>query len=104
VYNDSADFEMVAGLGVIVFHLHDCDSLKGKRKIVKSIITRLKNTFNASVAEVGDNDDRRRARIGVAFIGNDRKVINAKLDKLFNAAEGLGGAVVTDTQMEIISL
>ena len=30
---------MVLGTGKITFNLHDCHSLKGKRKIVKAIIT-----------------------------------------------------------------
>jgi len=95
---------MVAGLGIITFRLHDCHSLKSKRKIVKSIINRLRNNFNASVAETGSNDVHQRAEIGLAFVGNDRKVINSKIDKAFNLAEDLGLAEVIDTEMEIINL
>jgi hypothetical protein len=38
------------------------------------------------------------------MVGSDRRMINAKLDKVFNFADGLGLAEMTDTQMEIISL
>ena len=95
---------MVAGLGIITFRLHDCHSLKSKRKIVKSIINKLRNNFNASVAETGSNDVHQRAEIGLAFVGNDRKVINSKIDKAFNMAEDLGLAEVIDMEMEIINL
>ena len=95
---------MIVGVGIITFRLHDCHSLKGKRKIVKSIISRLRNNFNASVAEVGSNDNHQRAEIGVSLVGNDPRLINSKLDKLFNLADELGLAEIIDTEMEIIHL
>lgn len=95
---------MVVGIGRIVYRIHDCRSLKGKRKVVKAIIMRLRNKFNASIAEVGANDMHQRAEIGFCMIGNDRAVVNSKVDKLFNMAEDLGLAEVIDMEMEIISL
>jgi uncharacterized protein YlxP (DUF503 family) len=95
---------MVAGLGVITFRLHGCRSLKGKRKVVKSIIQRLRNNFNASVAEVGSNDIHQRAVIGFALIGNDRMLINSKIDKIFNLADEFKQAEIIDSEMEIINL
>ena len=95
---------MVAGLGTITFRLHDCRSLKGKRKIVKSIISRLRNNFNASVAEVESNDIYQKAVIGFSLVGNNRKVINSKIDKIFNLAEELNLAEIIDSEMEIINL
>ncbi|UCD33343.1 MAG: DUF503 domain-containing protein [Desulfobacterales bacterium] len=95
---------MVTGLGVITFRLHDCRSLKGKRKIVKSIITQLRNNFNVSVAEVGSNDVYQRAVIGFALVGNNRMIINSKIDKIFNLADELGLAEIIDSDMEIINI
>ena len=95
---------MVAGLGIITFRLHDCRSLKGKRKIVKSIISRLRNNFNVSVAEIEANDIYQKAVIGFALVGNNRKVINSKIDKIFNLADELNLAEIIDSEMEIINL
>jgi uncharacterized protein YlxP (DUF503 family) len=95
---------MVVGLGMITFRLHDCRSLKGKRKVVKTVINQIRNTFNASVAEVGLNDVHQRAKIGFALVGNERAVINSKIDKIFNLAEELGVAEVIETEMELINL
>ena len=95
---------MVVGIGIITIRLHDCRSLKGKRKVVKSIISRMRNNFNASVAEVGLNDIHQRAEIGFTLVGNDKTLINSKIDKIFNLVEDLGLAEVIDTEMEIISL
>ncbi len=95
---------MVVGLGNIQLRLHDCRSLKGKRKVVKAIIQRIRNNFNVSVAEVGSNDIHQKAEIGFALVGNDRKVINSKIDKIFNLTDALGLAEVIDTDMEIITI
>ena len=88
---------MVVGLGIITLRLHDCRSLKGKRKVVKSIIKQMQNHFNLSAAEVGANDVYQRAEIGFALVGNDRGVINSKLDKVLNMVDGLGLAEMIDT-------
>ena len=98
------EYSMVVGIGIITFRLHDCRSLKGKRKIIKSIISRLQNKFNASVAEIGFNDIYQRSQVGFSMVGNNRKVVNSKIDKIFNAADELGLAEIIDTEMEIISI
>ena len=95
---------MVVGTGLIILRLHDCRSLKGKRKVVKAMISRLRNNFNLSVAEVGANDIYQRAEIGFSLVGNDGSLINSKIDKIFNLAEDLGLAEIIETEMEIIHL
>ena len=99
-----SEANMVVGIGLITFRLHECRSLKGKRKVVKSIISRLRNNFNASVAEVGSNDIYQRADIGFSLVGNNKAVINSKIDKLINLADDLGLAEIIDTEMEIIHI
>lgn len=95
---------MVVGLGIITFRLNDCRSLKSKRKIVKSVISKLQNNFNASVAEVDSNDIYDEAIIGFAFVGNDKAVVNSKIDKAFSFADGLGLAEIVNTEMELINI
>ena len=95
---------MAVGIGLITFRLHECHSLKEKRGVVKAIVARLRNQFNASVAEVAANDVHQRAVVGFALVGNDKAVINSKIDKLFNLAEELGLAEVIDSQMELFTV
>ena len=94
---------MVVGTGKINFRLFDVHSLKEKRKIVKSIIGRIKNKFNVSIAEVDMNDNHQWAQIGYSIVGNDNRLVNAKMDKVINMADDLGLAMVADTEIEIIS-
>ncbi len=95
---------MVVGIGIITLRLHDCRSLKSKRRIVKSIISQLRNNFNASVAEVGSNDIYQKSEIGFSLVGNDKKIVNSKIDKIFNMTDALGLAEIIDVEMEIFNL
>ena len=95
---------MVVGTGWIQLRLFDVRSLKAKRKIVKSMVQRLKNSFNISIAEVDLNDSHDWAVIGFCLVGNDARVVNAKLDKIVAMADDLGLAMVADSGFEIIHL
>ncbi len=94
---------MVAGICTITLVIHDNHSLKGKRKVLKSLIDKVKNRFNVSIAEVGSNDAWQRAEIGLSAVGNDRVFINSVMDKAVNFIEGLEIAEVTDYHIELIS-
>ena len=95
---------MVVGIGTITFRLHDCRRLKGKRKVLKSVIARTRNNFNVSMAEVAFQDVYQKSAVGFALVGNDQRVINAKMDKLINLVDGMGLAEMIDTDMEIIHI
>jgi uncharacterized protein YlxP (DUF503 family) len=45
-----------------------------------------------------------RADIGFALVGTDRRLVNAKIDKLFNMVEDLGLAEIYDSEMEIMTI
>ena len=100
---DSA-IEMVVGIGIITLRLHDCRSLKSKRKIIKSMITKLRNNFNISIAEIGANDIYQRSEIGFTMVGNNSQLLNSKIDKVFNMADQLGLAEIINTELEIIHI
>ncbi len=57
----------------IELRLPENQSLKGKRQVIKSIITRLQNKFNVSVAEVDNQDLWQLSTLGVACVSNHRR-------------------------------
>ena len=95
---------MLVGVVKLNLRIPGCRSLKEKRKVVKSMVGRIRNHFNVSAAEVGANDIHQRAEIGFALIGNSGQLINAKVDKLINMAHDLALAEIIDSEMEIIHL
>ena len=94
---------MVVGCLQITLSIDAADSLKEKRSVVKRLVERTKNRFNVAVAEVGANDEHRRAILGVVTVANDGPFVNSVLDKVLDYIEDecLGRAEVVDTRMEI---
>jgi uncharacterized protein YlxP (DUF503 family) len=92
---------MVIGSGVIELWIAESNSLKDKRAVLRRILKRAQNEFNVSIAEVGDNDHRRRAKIGFAMVGNDQRYINGKIDHLLNFIEQMKIAEVIHSRIEI---
>jgi len=66
---------------VIKLQLYGVDSLKGKRRVLKSILTRLPKQFNIAVAEIDCHDVWQTAVIGLVTVGNDSGYLHARLEK-----------------------
>jgi len=94
---------MVVGICSISLLIHESQSLKAKRQVIKSLQEKVRNRFNVSMAEVGDNDVWQRAEIGMAAVGNDRAFINSVIDKVVNFIENLHVAEIIDHRIEIIN-
>jgi uncharacterized protein len=75
---------MTIATAQITMHLFGVHSLKEKRRIVKSVIERLKNKFNASVSEIDDNDNKLKALIGISIAGNNGRHTGSQLDKMLD--------------------
>ena len=95
---------MIVGAMTIELFIHDSHSLKGKRKIVKSMIGKVKSKFNVAIAEVGFNDKWQRIELGVSTVGNDRRHINSSLDNVLSFLESLYLADIIDSNIEILNL
>jgi uncharacterized protein len=95
---------MVVGALEIHLYLHENQSLKGKRKVVRSIVDRVRTKFNVAVAEVGANDKWQKIEIGVTTVSNDRRVVDSSLNNVLGFVESLWLAEIVDTRIEIINL
>ena len=73
---------MNIGVCRIRFRLPENSSLKGKRRVVKSVIARVRNKFDVSVAEVGDQDLWQLATLRVCCVSNDKRYTNEVLSKV----------------------
>jgi uncharacterized protein YlxP (DUF503 family) len=75
---------MNAGICKIRLHIPDNHSLKEKRRVVKSITSRLRNQFNISVAEVDDYDLWQMATLGISCVSNHNHHVDEVLTKIIN--------------------
>jgi uncharacterized protein YlxP (DUF503 family) len=73
---------MNVGICKINLRLPENSSLKGKRQVLKSIITRVRNKFNVSVAEVDNHDRWQLATIGICCVTNNNRYTNEVLSKV----------------------
>ena len=95
---------MVVGTLIIEFRLHDNRSLKGKRKVVRSMVDKVKHKFNVAVAEIGSNDKWQKIELGISTVGNDRRHIDASLNNILSYLEPLYLAEIVDSKAEILNL
>ncbi|MBW1913103.1 MAG: DUF503 domain-containing protein [Deltaproteobacteria bacterium] len=95
---------MVVGTMRIDFYLHDNRSLKGKRKIVKSMVGKVKHRFNVAIAETGSNDKWQKIELGVSAVGNDRRHIDSSLTNVLAFLESLYLAEIVDIKTEIFNV
>ncbi|MCU0661468.1 MAG: DUF503 domain-containing protein [Myxococcota bacterium] len=95
---------MFVGVLRIALHLPGNDSLKGKRRIVRSFVDRVRAKFNAAVAEVGENDEHRRAIIGLSVVSNDASHVHAMLGKLASFTRAASGAEVWDISTQTLAM
>ncbi|MBC7189078.1 DUF503 domain-containing protein [Candidatus Aerophobetes bacterium] len=93
---------MVIGSLEVDIHLFSCSSLKDKRRVIKSLISRLRNRFNISIAEVGDYSLWQRAKLGIAFLSTDTGYSNRVLDKIIEFLNKEKDFCVIDFRKEII--
>ena len=73
---------MTVGVLTLELGIFDARSLKDKRRTLKSVKDRLRNTFSVSVAEVDELDSWQRAVLGVAMVGNETRFVHSCLDKI----------------------
>ena len=95
---------MYVGCCSIKFFLHGNHSLKGKRRIVRILKDRLKNKFNISVAEIGDQDIWQSLHMGIVTVNSDPKYLEGQVRKVVDAIEKMNLAEITDHQTQIIRL
>ena len=73
---------MVIGVCTLEFNIPTANSLKDKRGIIKSVIGRLQNEFNVSVAEVDQLDSWRLAVVAVVTVSSDKDYAHGLLTRV----------------------
>ncbi|MFC1534815.1 DUF503 domain-containing protein [Thermodesulfobacteriota bacterium] len=95
---------MVVGTMIIELYLHDNRSLKGKRKILRSMVDKIKNKFNVAIAEIGSNDKWQKIELGISTVGNDKRHVDSSLNNVLAFLESLYLAEIIDSRMEIFNI
>ncbi|MFQ5895558.1 MAG: DUF503 domain-containing protein [Nitrospinota bacterium] len=94
----------MAAVGLLTLDLHipASRSLKDKRQVVKSIVMRLRNRHNVSVAEVDCHDLWQRCQLGVSAVSGDGRHLNQQLQRVLQEVEAMHLAELVDYEIEIL--
>lgn len=89
------------GLMSVRISVNGSRSLKEKRRVVKSLIDRLRAQHNLSVAEVEDQDQHQAATLALACVANEESYINSVLDTAINWLATDRRIVILETELEM---
>ncbi|HKL99887.1 MAG TPA: DUF503 domain-containing protein [Mobilitalea sp.] len=88
---------MVVGTVIIKIHTPWVHSLKEKRMVVKSLCAKVHNKFNASIAEIDEQDIHQIIVLGFACVTTDTAHADSIKDKIINFIE-------SNTEGSIVSI
>lgn len=80
---------MVVGVSTFELPLPACRSLKGKRKVVKSLIDRIHARFRVSIAETDYHDLHQRSEISLAIVSRSEHEVTRMMDEIRNLIDGV---------------
>jgi hypothetical protein len=80
--------KMIVATARIVLRMPENASLKDKRQVTRSLLARLRNTFQVSAAEVDTQDSWRIATLGLAFVTNEVHFADEVMAKVLVFIEG----------------
>jgi uncharacterized protein YlxP (DUF503 family) len=97
---------MFIGMARFELFIPASESLKDKRRVLKSISATVRNKLNVSIAEVDHQDLWQRAAFGVACVSESmahcRRVMQ-EVEKLIGKA-AIDGAEIVDRSLEFVSM
>ncbi len=92
---------MVIGVCTVALHIPGSQSLKDKRRVLRSLKEKLRQEFNLSVAEVEDNDLWQRATLGLAVVANEGGFADEVLAKAVETIKRRTDVELLDYRLEM---
>ena len=93
---------MIVGLCTLELYLPNGHSLKAKRQVLLSLKDRLRDKFNVSVAEVGDQDLWQKAVLGIACVANETGYVSQVLDQVVNVVRSMPAVELLQCRIEML--
>ena len=95
---------MNVGVCKVTLRLPENQSLKGKRRVVSSLCSRIRNKFNVAVAEVDDIEAWQVATLGITCVSNSGRIAEQTLDRVVSYIESSREDIeLLDSEVEAIS-
>ena len=92
---------MIVGTLEVKLYAPWVTSLKEKRMVVKSVVGKIKNKFNVSIAEVEEQDTHQTIILGIACVAGSVSQSDSILDHVINFIESSSEAEIVNIEREI---
>jgi len=89
---------MITVSAKLAFYIADATSLKDKRQVRRSLIDKVRQRFNVSVAEVDTQDIQQTLTIGIAVVSSDVAFAQRSLDEIIRFMEKNAEAELTNVE------
>ncbi len=93
---------MIVGVMQVEIAIDWSQSLKDKRRVVKSLRDTLHRHHMVSVSEVEDHEILNRATLGIAIVGVSGSAIGVTLDRVLERIRSLPDCELTGTSREVL--
>jgi hypothetical protein len=93
---------MIVGVCTVELFIPEGHSLKGKRQVLQSLKNRLREKFNLSVAEVGEQDLWQKSILGLACVANESAHVNQVLEQALNLIRGVPTIELVRSKIELL--
>lgn len=93
---------MVVGVLKLTVRIGGMASLKDKRRVIKSLLEKIKAKFNISAAEAGRQDEWNACEMGFSCTSNEASHADSMLSAIFRFIEFDARVEIVDSQSEII--
>ncbi len=95
---------MKVGVARLALKIPNSQSLKAKRKVLRSILDKTRSRFKVSIAEVDKQDKWQLSIIGFAYVSAEGKHADEVVQKVIHFIEGLNVAYIIEYNTEILHM
>jgi uncharacterized protein len=93
---------MFVGVGRLVIQIPGAQTIKDRRRVVKSFKDRVRAKLPVSIAEVGETGQLQVATFGLAVVSNETGRCHEILASALSMARVLPDAVLCDVKIEVV--
>ncbi|MCD5406807.1 MAG: DUF503 domain-containing protein [Desulfotomaculum sp.] len=93
---------MIVGTLTIEILIYQSQTLKDKRRVLKSILDRIRSKFNVSIAEVDQQDIWQRSVLGIACVSNQTVHVHSILNNVIKFIDTQESTEIISVETEIL--
>ena len=94
---------MIIGTAQLSIQIPEARSLKDRRRVVKSLVERVRARFDVAIAEIDDQQYWQSARIGVVAVSNSSKHVDEVIQQVISfVGQNLRDGYLADVHTEIL--